>query len=1538
MKSKSFIAALLLLNVFGSLCVHAVDEGDVEWTGDWGYAVIECSDCGAMYFAGPVESLDEAWAELQDYFCDDCGYCDDNANYDCWKEHHCALCGDHVDEDYCHLCYEAYDLKICYDCSSDFGPENDHCLYCHRHFGEFDDQCGCEWGEFFPHCEGCVELRCDMCGECMVVSGEETGCAVSPACFEHAVCYDCMYDGDRGDEHCRQCFTCDFDVCSECHLCEACYEEEEHCPECDFCFGYGNKYEMCQSGGEHCVDCCEENDWLCSECGRCTEATGLEMCVECGLCEECCLGYSEDEGCTHGYCILSSEYEDHLCPECMKCPDDLECEYCLLCENCQENYHCEHNMCPDGDEWEEHLCVDCDNCFEMDELCAICHKCEGCNEHCEHGVCPDDPSTGDDIGHFTCYQCLECSDGTNRCEYCELCLTCCAANTVVKGCNHELCVVSDDFMEHWCYADGQCLEFCNHEEYCPHDPEDFYCSDATAHWQVCIYCGMAMNKALHTEGTPVTVVEPNPEAGKNGTAHVSCSVCAYNMGTVSIPFVPIPTDGSPYILIQPKDYTGKTNMNAKKDVPDLYTTFRVKAGGADLHYQWYCALWSSNFNPVPTDNPWRFDGAQTPTLTALVPTDACDRVERYYCVVSNAYGSVISDTVAIRAYHVFGDYENNGDGTHSNYCFGECDVVKSTSPHRWGEWKLVRAATDTQTGLREQKCLDCYTKNSIVIPKVEPGHEHYYDDLYYNETQHWYFCSCGLMTEPANHVFASPVVTKQPTETQSGEQVRYCYICDAGIKERLDKLPHVHDWYEANYTNYTTPGRGGYSSQQHFVCCKKCDQKNAEKHSFQSWVITSKATSSKSGRIARECWNCPYVEYKYYNYGTYPIMVEGGVANYDAARPGTPVTVTYTLMKNQKWENGRTYWKDMSSEGIGLVPVSLSGGGVNSTVTFIMPNGPVGLEVYGQAPCYHTGQTMSGSYLEPTCTGYGHETDLLCADCGAVVRNGARIEALGHSLVNTPLPGTEKIEYCYVALYDHSTDHYVPQLNPATKGYSGDFYCRRCHQDVKGRYIPLKHGYKTTRGHIYEDTTTRNYRDATCTGYGYSGDEYCNYCKKRASKGHRTEPLGHRWGEWRVVREASPTVKGLEQRVCRRDGSHIERRLTDYSGPHYKIQANKSKISFSLNYGEQPAPQTINFVSKGRNGVKAIKQVSGPSGSRRRANGSDSFFNVSVDGMTMTVMPDIEALMSDMTTSEKEVVLINSVITDDGEEVTDFNAPQIVISVKLNKADPNLHMERSVRNTRPGVSVNAPVVTSDVEGAPIEWKSSDYSVAAVDAVTGKVTPMKAYGSATITASYPGDQHYRSDKVSYTLNIINKQQHAGCIWQDVTDAFSGVQVKTDAEAQQVRILPTKDCPGKVDITFSGFSIPITGAKTPIFTVSGVNVTDYEDGTVIYDLPRSEAVWLTFGEGLKAHTYCTTLEGSQLNGFDIPVLRLTLDGDVVDIVWFGPEGMNLEEVIGTSIEAHTQSGDTEGVYDLSGRKLQRIQQPGVYIKEGRKVSVK
>ena len=83
----------MLLNVFGCLYVHAGIE-DVQWvSGEWGYAFAKCDACDSEFEVGPVGSLDEAESELEQYFCEDCGFCSDIGNEVCYLLHHCEECG-----------------------------------------------------------------------------------------------------------------------------------------------------------------------------------------------------------------------------------------------------------------------------------------------------------------------------------------------------------------------------------------------------------------------------------------------------------------------------------------------------------------------------------------------------------------------------------------------------------------------------------------------------------------------------------------------------------------------------------------------------------------------------------------------------------------------------------------------------------------------------------------------------------------------------------------------------------------------------------------------------------------------------------------------------------------------------------------------------------------------------------------------------------------------------------------------------------------------------------------------------------------------------------------------------------------------------------------------------------------------------------------------------------------------------------------------------------------------------------------------------
>ena len=182
------------------------------------------------------------------------------------------------------------------------------------------------------------------------------------------------------------------------------------------------------------------------------------------------------------------------------------------------------------------------------------------------------------------------------------------------------------------------------------------------------------------------------------------------------------------------------------------------------------------------------------------------------------------------------------------------------------------------------------------------------------------------------------------------------------------------------------------------------------------------------------------------------------------------------------------------------------------------------------------------------------------------------------------------------------------------------------------------------------------------------------------------------------------------------------------------------------------------------------------------------------------------------------------------------------------------------------------------------------------------------------------------------------EFAGMIKQILSHPDTGVQGQATGE-QTVTITPAED--GKVNITYSGFTMPVTGAVIPEFTVEGVTVTENEDGSISYLLEENEdgeQPSVVIDRGTGTVTYKVAFEGTQENAEAIPVLKLVLDNSVVDTVWFGPDEKTIDKAIVTAINGVNALGTDGTIFDLSGRKVEKIQRAGIYIVNGKKVSVK
>lgn len=553
------LSMVMVLSLLPEMAIHvhaAYEDG------------MECPGCGEYH-----------WDEN---CCGNCGACTRECDNDCYEETHCINdCGAcRADGNF------ACDCGYCYDCARELEPEK-HCDYC----GEEDD--------------GGICSECGLCSEC-VTDFEDVHCAVCEECIAGGLR---MCDEDHSHPSglesvhctgesviCEKCNGCFFehedDYCWDCELCQKCaLDNNKHCFECGECSSDETPCEKgseeaggntvcescCVSYGHHCSDCYEHvnfdnydgvEGWCsdgghrthcsscadltrCLQCDRCWDCAGLDLCDDCGLCEECCRENTETMRCDHDYCVESSDYEDHLCPDCGECSGDDPCELCGRCASCAESAHCEYSRCEEDPDYDyEHVCPGCSDCFYSDDLCETCELCAECSEHCEkHDICPDNASEWD---AHACPDCGECPGEKALCEICGLCETC------AEHCEHGYCKYANDFG-----GNCDCVP-------CPHDEKSANQSNRQGHWKVCSDCGLLVDRAAHTEGTPV--LSSAESTADVDVYNLPCETCGYVMANVNSPKGEVPphvhrydangycqvcgakSDGKPYIIRQPADF------------------------------------------------------------------------------------------------------------------------------------------------------------------------------------------------------------------------------------------------------------------------------------------------------------------------------------------------------------------------------------------------------------------------------------------------------------------------------------------------------------------------------------------------------------------------------------------------------------------------------------------------------------------------------------------------------------------------------------------------------------------------------------------------------------------------------------------------------------------------------------------------------------------------------------------------------------------------------------------------------------------------
>ena len=185
----------------------------------------------------------------------------------------------------------------------------------------------------------------------------------------------------------------------------------------------------------------------------------------------------------------------------------------------------------------------------------------------------------------------------------------------------------------------------------------------------------------------------------------------------------------------------------------------------------------------------------------------------------------------------------NGEGwltdSTKHYHVCSCGTEIDAAPHTFGEWTVIKPATEDEKGSRERSCSVCSYKQTEEIDKLP--HTHNPASAWTNDaTGHWHACSgCNEKLDFMAH-------TPDRAEATETEAVK-CTICGYVITPAL------------GHTTHTPEENWRYDENNHWHKCEGCsEQLDKATHTYGDWTVTKQPTATESGEKERTCSVCGY--------------------------------------------------------------------------------------------------------------------------------------------------------------------------------------------------------------------------------------------------------------------------------------------------------------------------------------------------------------------------------------------------------------------------------------------------------------------------------------------------------------------------------------------------------------------------------------------------------------------------------------------------------------------------------------------------------
>lgn len=204
-------------------------------------------------------------------------------------------------------------------------------------------------------------------------------------------------------------------------------------------------------------------------------------------------------------------------------------------------------------------------------------------------------------------------------------------------------------------------------------------------------------------------------------------------------------------------------------------------------------------------------------------------------------------------------------------------------------------------------------------------------------------------------------------------------------------------------------------------------------------------------------------------------------------------------------------------------------------------------------------------------------------------------------------------------------------------------------------------------------------------------------------------------------------------------------------------------------------------------------------------------------------------------------------------------------TLTVKKITPSVAFAQGTATATYGQPFGAPAVATTPAGLALTFSSSDPSVATVDGATGAVTIVKA-GTATITATFPGNDTYEAAEGAYTLTVekadISIAFETGTYTCPLDMPFTSPVATTAPEGLEVAYSSSDEAVATVDAHTGAVSL--VGEGTATITAAFPGTDNYNATQATYTLTVEPATSIAaLREAAAAHNIFYNLSGQRVS---------------------------------------------------------------------------